>query len=95
MSGRLKKALNDPIFGYYFAPILMGCATIFGIAIGLWFLAAVGGFLTVFLLIVLRNERCKRLRAHRRRQGCCWKCGYDLRSTPERCPECGTAHPII
>jgi hypothetical protein len=47
-----------------------------------------GGYiLSMTVLILLLNKQ--RIAEKRARTGFCFKCGYDLRATPARCPECG------
>jgi hypothetical protein len=50
----------------------------------LWFVFGMGSVLPFGRII----RRC--LRRRKISVGCCNVCGYDLRATPDRCPECGT-----
>ena len=49
---------------------------------------------TFFSIVLFAAIVPRRLIHHRRRKrrklGLCVKCGYDLRGSAERCPECGT-----
>ena len=52
-------------------------------------------WLLLLLLLVLPTMRFARFRRQRNRlrKGLCLRCGYDLRASPERCPECGMPVP--
>jgi hypothetical protein len=49
-------------------------------------------FLVLLFAVVPTTHLIPIIRARRRYlAGHCPHCGYDLRATPERCPECGTS----
>jgi hypothetical protein len=50
----------------------------------LWMLTISAGLFAAALVVSRLRRRPDR------RAGQCPRCGYDLRATPERCPECGT-----
>jgi hypothetical protein len=47
----------------------------------------------VFLCLAISVQLKARQRAKRLKSAKCPTCGYDLRATPDRCPECGTVPP--
>lgn len=56
----------------------------------LWPFTTVAAIVSAFSLIIYRAERQRRRLIA---SGRCARCGYDLRASADRCPECGTKIP--
>ena len=54
-----------------------------------FFFPLIAAYLVIFA-ITFRRARIRWTEAKRAANGLCRKCGYDLRTSPDRCPECGT-----
>ena len=65
---------------YTFQPQGMECVAVF----------VPHGFLVLAFAAAPAAWTLSRRRGRRRALGRCAACGYDLRATPRRCPECGT-----
>src|SRR5688500_17904342 len=85
VAGRARKLLG---FAYAdLGSIGMPTRRIAMLVIPYWSLALI---LSIVPVVALVRDRRRRWQRRNRR---CLQCGYDLRATSDRCPECGTAIP--
>jgi hypothetical protein len=65
-------------------------ARYYGVLLPLWFPIAIAAIPLVRFVALSRRRR----RRFRHDNDLCLRCGYDLRASTGRCPECGTAIPL-
>jgi hypothetical protein len=70
-------------------PVLDGREWSYGLVVPLWAIV-----IACLPLPAVRLMCWRRRGRTRRRLGSCSRCGYDLRATPGRCPECGTVASV-
>jgi hypothetical protein len=86
---------DDVIFRVLGASLLIRHGADFpfrGVLMPYWMMVLGLALLPAFRIAGLWRSRRSRAR---RRRGLCQKCGYDLRASSERCPECGTPGAVV
>jgi hypothetical protein len=78
---------GQPLAGFLFHSDTTQGVTRRSLFLPMPFVVAVLALLPFAELMLVRRRRRRR---RREAAGLCGRCGYDLRATPERCPECGT-----
>lgn len=73
--------------GFYHMTNPGGRGTLNRFVIPTWLVAAVLFPVTAWMVL---GERRRRVRERRAAGGLCTRCGYDLRASIDRCPECGS-----
>jgi hypothetical protein len=76
-----RNLMGHALIGLGYVPIFQSRLPSGSILISDWLIVTISALLP--LLWIVQHVR------QRPRAGCCQACGYDLRATPKRCPECG------
>ena len=73
------------VLGFVYASGTISGAPFWIVAVPYWLIVPVTAILPVRWWLIRRRQRARGV------TGRCLGCGYDLRGSPERCPECGAA----
>ncbi len=75
---------SNPTFPLYFPPAIERKPGAYCLRLPFWVLVVLSGSVLVWGYLPFNRRR------KRKKLGLCVKCGYDLRASKDRCPECGT-----
>ncbi len=79
-------SLRRQFLGARFQTVYIACETAQAKSFPLWWISVISSLPLLPWLGALRRRIVQR---SRKRKGFCPSCGYDLRASPNRCPECG------